>query len=186
LASENAAHRFAVEWGRGARAAQGVFVARRDTSSRLNCLAGGCLFPGEHRLSSITGLDDQSTGRVAIGLRASDGLAINLAGRESSNGALPAESRFEGLEESSEFFRGGSLGYSPRADAVETFDGVELAVDEWKVAPFVVERLQSTYFSDSTRFPPGSLAYDHALVMRDIPHSWNPKPPLILHELPTS
>ncbi len=48
IGSENAAHRFAVEWDRDGRMHEGVFIPRRDTSSRLNALAGGRLFPGEH------------------------------------------------------------------------------------------------------------------------------------------
>src|SRR4051794_8316172 len=40
IASENAAHRTAGEWDDGT-AREGVYVRRRDTSSRLNALAGG-------------------------------------------------------------------------------------------------------------------------------------------------
>src|SRR4051812_12690190 len=44
LSSENAAHRIAVEWeGR-----EGVYIPRRDTSSRINAAVGGRLFPGVH------------------------------------------------------------------------------------------------------------------------------------------
>ena len=46
VSSENAAHRIAVEWNEGETTLEGVFVPRRDTSSRLNTLVGGCLFPG--------------------------------------------------------------------------------------------------------------------------------------------
>src|SRR6201997_2099537 len=40
LSSENAAHRIAVEWEQGGQTREGVFIPRRDTSSRLNALAG--------------------------------------------------------------------------------------------------------------------------------------------------
>src|SRR5437764_15331583 len=47
ISSENAAHRIAVEWEQDGTPHEGVFIRRRDTSSRLNALAGGRLFPGE-------------------------------------------------------------------------------------------------------------------------------------------
>src|SRR6266566_1188714 len=47
--SENVAHRFAVEWdGLDGRGQNGVYIPRRDSSSWLNTLAGGRLFPGLH------------------------------------------------------------------------------------------------------------------------------------------
>src|SRR5688500_9794265 len=45
VSSENAAHRVAVEWDLPSGVKQGVFIFRRDTSSRVNHLAGGRLFP---------------------------------------------------------------------------------------------------------------------------------------------
>ena len=38
ISSENAAHRIAVEWDQNGETKQGVFVPRRDTSSRINTL----------------------------------------------------------------------------------------------------------------------------------------------------
>ena len=46
LASENAAHRIAVEWEENGQLHEGVYVPRRDTSSWVNILVGGRLFPG--------------------------------------------------------------------------------------------------------------------------------------------
>ncbi len=48
ISSENAAHRTAVEWDDNGAIREGVYVRRRDTSSWLNTLAGGRLFPGIH------------------------------------------------------------------------------------------------------------------------------------------
>ena len=48
ISSENAAHRIAVEWEQSGEPREGVFIPRRDTSSRLNTLLGGRLFPGVH------------------------------------------------------------------------------------------------------------------------------------------
>src|SRR5215216_6534259 len=47
LSSENAAHRIAVQWNDAdGTLREGVYIPRRDSSSRLNQLAGGRLFPG--------------------------------------------------------------------------------------------------------------------------------------------
>src|SRR3984893_17160095 len=46
ISSENAAHRIAVEWDEDGKTKEGVFIPRRDTSSRLNTLLGGRIFPG--------------------------------------------------------------------------------------------------------------------------------------------
>src|SRR5947209_3583772 len=46
VTTENVAHRFAVEWDGPGRTETGVFVPRRDTSSRLAVLVGGRGFPG--------------------------------------------------------------------------------------------------------------------------------------------
>src|SRR5262245_29996959 len=51
IGSENAAHRIAVEWDDGGIARHGVYIARRDSSSLWNALAGGRLFPGVHHHS---------------------------------------------------------------------------------------------------------------------------------------
>ena len=45
LVSENAAHRFAVEWDDANGTHAGVFVPRRDTNSRISAAAGGKVFP---------------------------------------------------------------------------------------------------------------------------------------------
>src|SRR5215469_12471268 len=69
LSSENAAHRIAVEWeDQGARR-EGVYIPRRDTSSRFNTLIGGRLFPGVHHLGQfdVTETDGGFSIHVASG-----------------------------------------------------------------------------------------------------------------------
>jgi hypothetical protein len=53
ISSENGAHRIAVEWEEDGLLKEGVYVPRRDTSLRLNALAGGRLFPGKHYLAKF-------------------------------------------------------------------------------------------------------------------------------------
>jgi hypothetical protein len=52
--SENAAHRIAVEWDSQGVTRTGVYIPRRDSSSLLNRLAGGRLFPGIHHHSRFS------------------------------------------------------------------------------------------------------------------------------------
>ena len=48
ISSENGAHRIAVEWDEHGQTEEGVYIPRRDTSLKLNALAGGRIFPGKH------------------------------------------------------------------------------------------------------------------------------------------
>jgi hypothetical protein len=66
VSSENAAHRIAVEWAQDGQTREGVYIPRRDTSSRLNTLLGGRLFPGVHHhgVFQVSETDDHY--RVAL------------------------------------------------------------------------------------------------------------------------
>lgn len=169
VTSENAAHRVAVEWTNPEGSLlEGVYIPRRDTGSHINAFAGGRLFPGEHHLADFSVRDDGE--RVAMSVKARDGkCGIQLSGRTSHS--LPSTSCFATLEDSSAFFEKGKIGYSVTSDCFR-LDGVELNVPSWQVKPFEIEEIQSSYFNDPTLFPPGSVAFDHALIMRDIQHEW--------------
>ncbi len=71
MSSENGAHRIAVEWTENEEIKEGVFVPRRDTSSRLNSLAGGRVFPGVHHLADFK--VDEDEGLYNIEFRSEDG-----------------------------------------------------------------------------------------------------------------
>lgn len=176
IASENAAHRVAVLWdGPRGETHEGVYIPRRDTSSMLNHLAGGRVFPGEHHLSSFE-VEDEG-GRVVMDIRAKDGqMFVRVQAHEAE--ALPATSCFTSLEESSTFFEKGSVGYSATSEPGR-LDGIELRTDGWVVRPLAVEHVESSYFSDPSRFPPGSVAFDHALLMRDVLHQWHAAPDML-------
>ena len=47
-----------------------------------------------------------------------------------------------------------------------------LKTHTWSVEPLAVARAESTYFEDRRLFPPGSVAFDCALLMRNIGHEW--------------
>ena len=94
ISSENAAHRIAVEWDQDGRRCEGVFIPRRDTSSRLNTWAGGRLFPGLHHHARFR--VDERDGRYQIGLVSDDGLTrLDVAGRTCSD--MPSTSVFREL-----------------------------------------------------------------------------------------
>jgi hypothetical protein len=174
ISSENAAHRIAVEWERDGRLHQGVYIPRRDTSSRLNALAGGRLFPGVHHHARFD--VQERDGRYRLALRSDDG-RTRLSVRARLVPTLPAGSVFRSLREASEFFEVGSLGYSPGIAAGQ-FDGLELRTFQWRMQPLAIETVESSFFSDAGIFPPGSVEFDCALLMRGVEHEWCQQPAL--------
>lgn len=170
FSSENAAHRIAVVWEEGAQVQEGVFIPRRDTSSRMNTLIGGRLFPGEHHHAHF--LTEERDGYYRVQMHSDDGVASLLVeGRIGED--LPQTSVFENLEQASEFFEGGSLGYSARQARPGEYEGLELRTLNWAVEPLMVEKVESSYFSDQNRFPLGSVEFDNALLMTGIEHQWH-------------
>ncbi len=89
--------------------------------------------------------------------------------------AFPTDSVFSSLQESSSFFEAGCIGYSSRPDS-SRLDGLLLKAGRWEVSPLRVERVRSAYYENRSIFPEGSIQFDHALLMRDIPHEWHAEP----------
>jgi hypothetical protein len=85
---------------------------------------------------------------------------------------MPANSIFSSLPQASSFFQAGSVGYSVTSEP-DRLDGLKLETEEWHVEPLQVERAYSSYFSDQSRFPAGSIEFDHALIMRNVNHEWH-------------
>jgi uncharacterized protein YqjF (DUF2071 family) len=169
IRSENAAHRTAVLWDENGRVAEGVYVARRDTSSRFNACAGGRLFPGIHSHADFRVAEAGEHFEVA--LASDDGITkVAVAGDVAE--ALPRTSIFESLAQASSFFEGGSLGYSATRDATR-FHGLELRCKTWHVDALTVSNVRSSVFDDRARFPDGTIAFDCALVMRGVDHEWH-------------
>jgi hypothetical protein len=173
FSSENAAHRIAVEWDTADGVQGGVYIPRRDTSSRIGVLAGGRLFPGEHHLARFDVRDD---GReLAFAMTSRDG-RTNVELRARPAPAMASTSTFASVATASAFFERGSLGYSPAASG--HLDGIRLVTRRWKLDPLEVDFVRSSWFGDVTRFPPSSVEFDSALVMRDTESSWHPLPRL--------
>ena len=169
LASENAAHRIAVRWQEEGVWREGVYIPRRDTGSRFNTLVGGRLFPGYHHHARFQIRETADQFRVIVDSDDDDthvAVVARLADR------LPPASIFPSLEAASAFFEQGAVGYSPGADA-GAFQGLRLHSFRWQIEPLAVSRVESSFFADSRRFPPGTCSFDCALLMRHIDHEWH-------------
>ena len=168
LNSENAAHRVAVLWDEDGTTREGVFISRRDTNSQLNHLLGGRVFPGEHHQASFNVIESDS--EITLAMASVDAaVKVEIEGKIADD--LPSSSIFSSIAEASSFFEGGALGYSVTSEPGR-LDGLRLDTKEWHVEPLQIKRVFSSYFSDEEKFPKGSIAFDHALIMRDVAHEW--------------
>jgi hypothetical protein len=181
ISSENAAHRFAVEWDHNGETKEGVYIPRRDTSSRLNTLLGGRIFPGFHHHAhyDVRETDDQ----FCVVLDSDDDdTHVAVEGHVTKD--LPAGSIFRSIQEASDFFQRGSLGYSATRTS-GAYDGLELRTFDWRVESLAVDRVESSYFEDRKLFPAGTIEFDCALLMRDIKHEWHGRPSLFAESVRT-
>jgi Uncharacterized conserved protein (COG2071) len=167
--SENAAHRMSVEWDDNGTRREGVYIPRRDTSSRLNACAGGRIFPGDHHLARFQVQETAGHYRIRLDSR-DDATHVAIEGDEAAE--LPAGSIFSSLDQASRFFEEASLGYSPCRKS-GCYAGIDLRTSRWAMRPLAVDRVASSFFEDQRLFPKGSTVFDSALLMRDIPHEWH-------------
>jgi len=165
ISSENGAHRIAVEWTEKDIQKEGVYIPRRDTSSKLNSLAGGTIFPGVHHLADFT--VNENNGNYEVGFISDDKTFLSIKAKETD--CWNSESVFENLQCVSDFFEDGSIGYSPDKNH---YDGLELKAHNWKVSLLEVENVKSSFFENESIFPKGSVKFDNALLMKDIKHEW--------------
>jgi hypothetical protein len=175
VSAENAAHRVAVVWrDSGGIEREGVYIPIRHTDSTLVLMLGGRLFPGLHERATFE-VEDKN-GNIDISIHSASGdMRVALHGMSADK--LPESSVFPSLTAASEFFRGGSVGYSPGRDRGR-LEGLKLVSPKWRVDPLSVSDLYSSWISDPARFPPGTSQFDCALVMRDIAHRWVAAPDL--------
>jgi hypothetical protein len=178
LSSENAAHRIAVEWEEQGAHREGVYIPRRDTSSRFNELIGGRLFPGVHHHGRFE--VSEADGMFSIQLASDDG-ETKVTVEAQLAPELPATSIFGSLEEASAFFEHGVLGYSV-ANQPGKLDSLELRCKNWKVDPLQMITVRSNFFDDHNRFPPGSAELDCGLLMRAVRHEWHVREPFTIAE----
>lgn len=165
ISSENGAHRIAVEWLENGVLKEGVYIPRRDTSSKFVSLAGGTVFPGIHHLADFK--VDESDGNYNVAFTSSDNTSLAIEAVETTQ--WNKESVFDNLDCVSTFFENGSVGYSPDKNE---FEGLELKAYNWKVTLLDVKQVHSSFFENEAIFLKGSVKFDNALLMRDIEHEW--------------
>ena len=168
LASENAAHRIAVEWEDAGERRTGVYILRRDTDSWVNRWAGGRLFPGVHGSAAFR--TSTVDGRIRCAMRSEDGVAEVRVDVEPT-AQWPENSVWGSLAEASEFFRGGCRGWSTARDG-RTLEGTELEPEGWEMTPLRVHEAFSSFFGNVHEFPRDAVELDSALLMRGIAHAW--------------
>jgi len=174
LGSENAAHRIAVEWDQDDGTTEGVFIPRRDTNSTFNKLLGGRVFPGI--FSKGTFITDESDDELSVTIRRADGSdEAHFKGQVAQ--ALPDSSLFDDVQQAASFFSLGATGYSATYERGH-YQGMELRSLDWSIQPMEIEEAHTSFFSDRTRFPEGTVELDCALVMRGIDHEWHSRPDL--------
>lgn len=168
ISSENGAHRIAIEWeNEEGITKEGVFVPRRDTSSRLNSWAGARVFPGVHYLADFEVKEEDN--HYQVGFVSQDQTSLFIKAKETNS--WNTESVFKTINEASVFFENGNLGYSPIPKR-NAFDGLELHTYNWKVSPLEVEQVHSSFFEDTSIFPKDAIKFDNALLMKNINHKW--------------
>ena len=165
ISSENGAHRIAVEWEENGETKEGVYIPRRDTSLRLNTILGGRIFPGRHFLAKFNVKEDK--GNYHIDFTSSDNTSISIDAKESSQ--FNPNSIFKTLENVSDFFEKGAVGYSPNGDK---YEGLKLQAYKWEVRPLEVQNVHSSFYENENIFPKGSVQFDNALLMTRIEHEW--------------
>jgi hypothetical protein len=165
ISSENGAHRIAVQWKENNEMKQGVYIPRRDSSSWMNTLAGGRVFPGKHFHAHF---NVKETGvQYHIDFKSSDGTLISVDAALSDR--IQSNSIFPDMTSVSQFFEKGSVGYSPNGSKHE---GMRLKTFNWKVQPLNVTNVRSSFFDNEDLFPKGSVRFDNALLMTQIEHEW--------------
>jgi hypothetical protein len=167
--SENAAHRILVQWREDGRVRCGVYIPRRDTDSKLNVWLAGRIFAWPHYPAQFDTKEDG--GHYVVNVSSEDH-RTNWRVSVKAGGSFPSDSMFRSLEHASECFRECSIGCSPSANPGH-FKQIQLKTKGWSVKPLAIEELSSTFFEDTTIFPPGTICFDNALLMENIPHEWH-------------
>lgn len=121
--SENGAHRIAVEWEENGKMNEGVFIPRRDTNLKFNTIVGGRIFPGKHYLAKFNVIEQNNN--YHLDFKSSDNTTVEIDAELSEN--FDEISIFKTIDNVSNFFEKGSIGYSPNGKKI---DGLKLETYE--------------------------------------------------------
>jgi hypothetical protein len=165
LTSEGAAHRVGVEWDTDEGPRRGVYIWERYTSSPVNRLLGGRLFPGvQQRARFRTEVSDT---RLRIEVE-------GVADVEVATDAPFRSAVFRDLDDASAYFEHAPLGISPSRGG-DGLEAMRLETTQWRVDAVGLRHARSTFFDDQRRFPAGSVEPDSALLMQHVPATWSPE-----------
>ncbi|WP_256298322.1 DUF2071 domain-containing protein [Haloarchaeobius salinus] len=177
VTAENAAHRIGVEWeGDDGETRSGVYVPRRDTSSRLVSVFGSRSF-GRHHHADFAVSEGDGRYQLRMANVAHD---VTVEVDATATDGLPEGSVFPDLAAASAYHECGAVGYCPTPSG-DRLAGVELATDEWHVEPLSVASVRASFFE---QLPDDAVAFDNALLMRDIGHEWRPRRSFTVEQSP--
>lgn len=168
LSSENAAVRIAVRWQSDGKEQFGVYIPRRDSSSIINQMVGGRLFPGVHHAADFD--VDETERRFKVRMRSRDGKTYVKVDASLSD-HVPVHSVFESVGAASRFFEAGNLGYSP-GTRDHQYDGLQCDIHKWGMQPLAIDRLDATLPVGEGLTLSDQSVFDSAFLMRDIRHCW--------------
>lgn len=188
---EAVAHRISV-WGPADQGrVGGVFVPRRDTTSRAAAAVGGRLFPGVHGLALIDVHEDGD--RFAISATTADGATIDVAvhrppapgvcvaepltaapartPQAAVDGPEPDQAAAARADALSALHRSELLAWSPDPSG-RGLEVVEMRCHRWSTSSLVVERASSSWLRGLPGMGGGALASPSALLMEELDVSW--------------
>ena len=169
LTSENAAHRFAVQWHDETGLRTGVFIPTRHSAAIVNVAVGDRLFPGRHERADFKSTESADAIAVAFAARNSQCFVDAAVGMRDE---LIDSELFASTAEASNFFRIGAAGFSPTRRSAR-LDGLELRTTNWRIQAADIRHVRSSFFDDPVAFPAGSIRLDSALLMRDVEVEWH-------------
>jgi uncharacterized protein YqjF (DUF2071 family) len=169
LTSENAAHRFAVQWRDETGLRTGVYIPTRHSEAIVNVVVGDRLFPGVHQKADFAVAESDDAISVAFTARYS---RCHVDAAVAMSDELTESQLFGSTAEASNFFRTGAAGYSPTRRSAR-LDGLELRTNAWRIEAASICHVRSSLFDDRAAFPAGTIHLDSALVMRNVPVEWH-------------
>ena len=140
-----------------------AYVAERHSSSPLARLLGGRLVPGLQKRARFR----SSTGGDLIHLEL-DSPATTVTADVELTDEFRSELWGDDLHAASEFFRTGTVGWSP--SHAGPLEALQITTDRWKLMPATALSVESSYFD---ALPAGSAVLDCVLVLRNVPFDWS-------------
>lgn len=169
LTSENAAHRFAVQWRDETGLLTGVYIPTRHSAAMVNVAVGDRLFPGRHERADFKSTESDDSVAVCFAARDSQTFVDAAVGMRDE---LAHSELFSSTAEASNFFQAGAAGYSPTRRSGR-LDGLELRTRAWRIEAADIRHVRSSFFDDRYTFPAGMVHLDSALVMREVAVEWH-------------